>query len=146
MYFYLIIVSIQIKKNIFFFFVPGGKYTITINIYTRVCFDCFFFFFIDTEIDIVKYIIFLLLYISTLVWFTHHMLCTNVYLHILYDFLTSFFHVSNYRVSQLTGYEPQDLIEKTLYHYIHGTDIMNMRISHHTRKCFLKQNQEENPS
>ncbi|XP_059485989.1 single-minded homolog 1-like [Neocloeon triangulifer] len=36
------------------------------------------------------------------------------------------------RVSQLTGYEPQDLIEKTLYHYIHGCDIMHMRFSHHT--------------
>ncbi|XP_054163404.1 protein single-minded-like isoform X2 [Oppia nitens] len=34
------------------------------------------------------------------------------------------------RVSQLTGYEPQDLIEKTLYHYIHGSDIQNMRFSH----------------
>ncbi|XP_022173550.1 single-minded homolog 2-like isoform X2 [Myzus persicae] len=36
------------------------------------------------------------------------------------------------RVSQLTGYEPQDLIEKTLYHYIHGSDIHNMKLSHHT--------------
>lgn len=36
------------------------------------------------------------------------------------------------RVSQLTGYEPQDLIEKTLYQYIHGCDIMHMRFSHHT--------------
>ncbi|XP_071439795.1 protein single-minded-like [Hetaerina americana] len=36
------------------------------------------------------------------------------------------------RVAQLTGYEPQDLIEKTLYHYIHGCDIMHMRYSHHT--------------
>ncbi|XP_067000642.1 single-minded homolog 1 [Anabrus simplex] len=36
------------------------------------------------------------------------------------------------RVAQLTGYEPQDLIEKTLYHYIHGCDIMHMRFSHHT--------------
>ncbi|KAL0275408.1 UNVERIFIED_CONTAM: hypothetical protein PYX00_003262 [Menopon gallinae] len=35
------------------------------------------------------------------------------------------------RVSNLTGYEPQDLIEKTLYHYIHGCDMMHMRISHH---------------
>lgn len=38
------------------------------------------------------------------------------------------------RVAQLTGYEPQDLIEKTLYHYIHGCDIMHMRFSHHTRE------------
>ncbi|KAJ1532336.1 hypothetical protein ONE63_000942 [Megalurothrips usitatus] len=35
------------------------------------------------------------------------------------------------RVSHLTGYEPQDLIEKTLYQYIHGCDIMHMRFSHH---------------
>ncbi|KAF4526736.1 hypothetical protein B566_EDAN015306 [Ephemera danica] len=35
------------------------------------------------------------------------------------------------RVAQLTGYEPQDLIEKTLYHYIHGCDIIHMRYSHH---------------
>lgn len=36
------------------------------------------------------------------------------------------------RVAQLTGYEPQDLIEKTLYHYIHGCDMMHMRYAHHT--------------
>ncbi|XP_023228496.1 single-minded homolog 2-like isoform X1 [Centruroides vittatus] len=36
------------------------------------------------------------------------------------------------RVAQLTGYEPQDLIEKTLYHYIHGCDSLHMRYSHHT--------------
>ncbi|XP_029657864.1 single-minded homolog 1, partial [Octopus sinensis] len=36
------------------------------------------------------------------------------------------------RVAQLTGYEPQDLIEKTLYHYIHACDILHMRYSHHT--------------
>ncbi|KAH8358758.1 hypothetical protein KR093_002233, partial [Drosophila rubida] len=34
------------------------------------------------------------------------------------------------RVSQLTGYEPQDLIEKTLYQYIHAADIVAMRCSH----------------
>ncbi|CAH0383978.1 unnamed protein product [Bemisia tabaci] len=39
------------------------------------------------------------------------------------------------RVTQLTGYEPQDLIEKTLYHYIHGSDMMHMRYSHHTLLC-----------
>ncbi|KAL1131537.1 hypothetical protein AAG570_011154 [Ranatra chinensis] len=39
------------------------------------------------------------------------------------------------RVSQLTGYEPQDLIEKTLYHYIHSADMMHMRYSHHTLLC-----------
>nr|XP_027195673.1 single-minded homolog 2-like [Dermatophagoides pteronyssinus] len=36
------------------------------------------------------------------------------------------------KVSQLTGYEPQDLIEKTLYHYIHGSDLEMMRIAHQT--------------
>ncbi|CAH1642086.1 unnamed protein product [Spodoptera littoralis] len=36
------------------------------------------------------------------------------------------------RVASLTGYEPQDLIEKTLYHYIHGTDVLHMRHSHCT--------------
>lgn len=42
-----------------------------------------------------------------------------------------------YRVAQLTGFEPQDLIEKTLYHYIHAGDIMHMRFSHYQCKCFL---------
>lgn len=44
----------------------------------------------------------------------------------------NFFIVS--RVSQLTGFEPQDLIEKTLYQYIHVTDILHMRYSHQIRK------------
>ncbi|XP_044262014.1 single-minded homolog 1 isoform X3 [Tribolium madens] len=39
------------------------------------------------------------------------------------------------RVAQLTGYEPQDLIEKTLYHYIHGSDILPMRFAHHQLLC-----------
>ena len=39
------------------------------------------------------------------------------------------------RVAQLTGYEPQDLIERTLYQYIHACDILHMRFAHHTRKC-----------
>uniref|UniRef100_A0A1B0AKC2 Single-minded n=1 Tax=Glossina pallidipes TaxID=7398 RepID=A0A1B0AKC2_GLOPL len=34
------------------------------------------------------------------------------------------------RVSHLTGYEPQELIEKTLYQYIHVQDILPMRCSH----------------
>lgn len=38
------------------------------------------------------------------------------------------------RVAQLTGYEPQDLIERTLYQYIHACDILHMRFAHHTRK------------
>jgi PAS fold. len=41
------------------------------------------------------------------------------------------------RVAHLTGYEPQDLIEKTLYHYVHGCDMMHMRFSHHTREYKL---------
>ncbi|CAL1270414.1 unnamed protein product [Larinioides sclopetarius] len=36
------------------------------------------------------------------------------------------------RVTNLTGYQPQDLIEKTLYHYIHGADCVQMRYSHDT--------------
>ena len=37
------------------------------------------------------------------------------------------------RVAHLTGYEPQDLIEKTLYQYIHVSDVLHMRFAHHTR-------------
>ncbi|KAG8190486.1 hypothetical protein JTE90_006661 [Oedothorax gibbosus] len=36
------------------------------------------------------------------------------------------------RVTNLTGYQPQDLIEKTLYHYIHGADCVQMRYAHDT--------------
>lgn len=36
------------------------------------------------------------------------------------------------RVSALTGYEPQDLIEKTLYQYIHASDMVPMRLTHLT--------------
>lgn len=39
-----------------------------------------------------------------------------------------------HRVGHLTGYEPQDLIERTLYHYIHACDIMPMRYAHTTCK------------
>ncbi|XP_039310061.1 single-minded homolog 2 isoform X2 [Solenopsis invicta] len=35
------------------------------------------------------------------------------------------------RVAQLTGYDPPDLIEKTLYHYVHGCDIFQLRHAHH---------------
>ncbi|XP_023241896.1 single-minded homolog 1-like isoform X1 [Centruroides sculpturatus] len=34
------------------------------------------------------------------------------------------------RVANLTGYEPQQLIERTLYQYVHGCDCLNLRISH----------------
>ncbi|XP_069544782.1 single-minded homolog 2-like, partial [Brachyistius frenatus] len=36
------------------------------------------------------------------------------------------------RVAELTGYEPQDLIEKTLYHHVHACDIFHLRYAHHT--------------
>ncbi|XP_056323583.1 single-minded homolog 2 [Danio aesculapii] len=35
------------------------------------------------------------------------------------------------RVSELTGHEPQDLIEKTLYHHVHGCDVFHLRFAHH---------------
>ncbi|XP_062322501.1 single-minded homolog 1-A [Osmerus eperlanus] len=35
------------------------------------------------------------------------------------------------RVSELTGYEPQDLIEKTLYHHVHSCDSFQLRYAHH---------------
>ncbi|CAF4495746.1 unnamed protein product [Rotaria socialis] len=34
------------------------------------------------------------------------------------------------RVSQITGYEPQDLVDKTLYHYVHTQDLMALRWAH----------------
>ena len=36
------------------------------------------------------------------------------------------------RVFQLTGYEPQDLIEKTLYQYIHIEDLTSIKLAHQT--------------
>lgn len=38
---------------------------------------------------------------------------------------------SSHRVTELTGYEPQDLIEKTLYHHVHGCDTFHLRYAHH---------------
>ncbi|XP_062869773.1 single-minded homolog 2 [Trichomycterus rosablanca] len=35
------------------------------------------------------------------------------------------------RVAELTGYEPQDLIEKTLYQHVHGCDVFHLRYAHH---------------
>uniref|UniRef100_A0A3Q1ISA4 SIM bHLH transcription factor 2 n=1 Tax=Anabas testudineus TaxID=64144 RepID=A0A3Q1ISA4_ANATE len=35
------------------------------------------------------------------------------------------------RVAELTGHEPQDLIEKTLYHHVHACDIFHLRYAHH---------------
>lgn len=39
-----------------------------------------------------------------------------------------------HRVTELTGYEPQDLIEKTLYHHVHGCDTFHLRYAHHLRE------------
>ncbi|XP_034033382.1 single-minded homolog 2 [Thalassophryne amazonica] len=35
------------------------------------------------------------------------------------------------RVADLTGFEPQDLIEKTLYHHVHACDVIHLRCAHH---------------
>ncbi len=45
-----------------------------------------------------------------------------------------------FKVCALTGYEPQDLIEKTLYQYVHSQDMIGIRSMHMTRKffCFQK--------
>ena len=37
-------------------------------------------------------------------------------------------------MAELTGYEPQDLIEKTLYHHVHSCDIFHLRCAHHLRE------------
>lgn len=37
-------------------------------------------------------------------------------------------------MTELTGYEPQDLIEKTLYHHVHGCDTFHLRYAHHLRE------------
>lgn len=37
-------------------------------------------------------------------------------------------------MAELTGYEPQDLIEKTLYHHVHGCDTFHLRCAHHLCK------------
>uniref|UniRef100_A0A182PTQ7 Single-minded n=1 Tax=Anopheles epiroticus TaxID=199890 RepID=A0A182PTQ7_9DIPT len=36
------------------------------------------------------------------------------------------------KVSQLTGYEPQDLIENTLYQYVHASDVGHIKHAHQT--------------
>lgn len=36
------------------------------------------------------------------------------------------------QVSPLTGFEPQDLIEKTLYHHVHAEDMVPLRATHIT--------------
>lgn len=41
------------------------------------------------------------------------------------------------RVFQLTGYEPQDLIEKTLYQHVHIQDLPSIKLAHQTREFVL---------
>ncbi|KAJ8026739.1 Single-minded-like 1 [Holothuria leucospilota] len=36
------------------------------------------------------------------------------------------------KVALLTGYEPQDIIEKTLYHFVHPMDVLHIRYAHQT--------------
>lgn len=38
------------------------------------------------------------------------------------------------QVCALTGFEPQDLIEKTLYQYVHANDMMSIKMAHVTCK------------
>ncbi len=46
------------------------------------------------------------------------------------------------QVSPLTGYEPQDLIEKTLYQYVHSEDMVPLRAMHVTRKLKTPEGKE----
>ncbi|XP_011147273.2 protein single-minded isoform X1 [Harpegnathos saltator] len=39
------------------------------------------------------------------------------------------------RVAHLTGYDPPDLIEKTLYHYVHAADVVHLRQAHRLLLC-----------
>jgi single-minded-like protein len=43
-------------------------------------------------------------------------------------------------VSQITGYEPQDLVDRTLYHYVHTQDLMALRWAHQVCK-YRKRNE-----
>lgn len=43
---------------------------------------------------------------------------------------------SKFSVLQITGYEPQDLVDKTLYHYVHTQDLMALRWAHQV--CMLR--------
>ncbi|XP_051722485.1 single-minded homolog 1-A isoform X1 [Ctenopharyngodon idella] len=45
------------------------------------------------------------------------------------------------RVAELTGYEPQDLIEKTLYHHVHSCDTFHLRCAHHLCELVLVKGQ-----
>lgn len=41
-------------------------------------------------------------------------------------------------MAQLTGYEPQELVDKTLYQYVHAGDILHLRYSHQMCKCIFR--------
>lgn len=41
-------------------------------------------------------------------------------------------------MAELTGFEPQDLIEKTLYHHVHACDIFHLRYAHHLCKWLTR--------
>ena len=43
------------------------------------------------------------------------------------------------RVLQITGYEPQDLVDKTLYHYVHTQDLMGLRWAHQVCKWLARE-------
>uniref|UniRef100_A0A8B9HG66 SIM bHLH transcription factor 1a n=1 Tax=Astyanax mexicanus TaxID=7994 RepID=A0A8B9HG66_ASTMX len=62
-------------------------------------------------------------------------MCLHVWLISLYKFgLLSVCEcecVCRCLVAELTGYEPQDLIEKTLYHHVHSCDTFHLRCAHH---------------
>ena len=42
------------------------------------------------------------------------------------------------QVQLLTGFEPQDLIEKTLYQYVHAEDMVSLKSVHITRKDAIR--------
>jgi single-minded-like protein len=44
------------------------------------------------------------------------------------------------RVLQITGYEPQDLVDKSLYHYVHTQDLMALRYAHQVCKYRREKN------
>lgn len=54
------------------------------------------------------------------------------------DILTHHHALSSARVAELTGFEPQDLIEKTLYHHVHACDIFHLRYAHHLCKWLTR--------
>lgn len=53
-------------------------------------------------------------------------------------FFFLFFMCADNSVSQLTEFSPQELIEKTLYQYIHAADVQHIRDSHLIRKLNIE--------